>query len=68
MAGVAEAQRDRAGGGPAPGFGGMLEGDPAAEASAHLDEDAAKRAFSEGLALTVPEAVALAQPPARSQR
>jgi predicted ATPase/class 3 adenylate cyclase len=68
MAGVAEAQRARAGGGPAPGFGGMLEGDPAAEASAHLDEDAAKRAFSEGLALTVPEAVALAQPPARSQR
>jgi predicted ATPase/class 3 adenylate cyclase len=68
MAGVAEAQRDRAGGGPAPGFGGMLEGDPLAEASAHLDDDEAERAFSEGMALTVPEAVALAQPPARSQR
>jgi predicted ATPase/class 3 adenylate cyclase len=68
MAGVAEAQRGEAGGGPAPGFGGILEGDPAAEAGAHLDEDAARRAFSEGLALTVPEAVALAQSPARSQR
>jgi len=45
-----------------PGFGGMLEGDPMAEASAHLREDEAKQAFSEGLALTVPEAVALARP------
>src|SRR5215218_5145061 len=61
MAGVAEAQRGQAGGGPAPGFGGILEGDPAAEAGAHLDEDAARRAFQEGLALTVPEAVALAR-------
>jgi predicted ATPase/class 3 adenylate cyclase len=68
MAGVVEALRDRVGGGPAAGFGGMLEGDPAAEAGAHLDEDAARRAFEEGLALTVPEAVALAQPPTRSQR
>jgi predicted ATPase/class 3 adenylate cyclase len=68
MAGVAEALRERAGGGPAPGFGGMLEGDPMVEASAHLREGEADQAFSEGLALTVPEAVALAQPPARSQR
>jgi predicted ATPase/class 3 adenylate cyclase len=68
MAGVAEAQRGEAGGGPASGFGGMLEGDPAAEAGAHLDEDEARRAFQEGLALTVPEAVTLAQSPARSQR
>jgi hypothetical protein len=46
----------------------MLEGDPMVEASAHLREGEADQAFSEGLALTVPEAVALAQPPARSQR
>jgi predicted ATPase/class 3 adenylate cyclase len=61
MAGVSESHRDRAGGGPTPGFGGMLEGDPVAEASAHLTEDVARRAWQEGLRLSVDEAVALAQ-------
>jgi len=59
LAGVAERTRDQAGGGPTPGFGGMLEGDPAADARAHLSEDAARRAWEQGLAMTVPEAVAL---------
>jgi hypothetical protein len=61
MAGVSQSHRDRAGGGPTPGFGGMLEGDPVAEARAHLTEDAARRAWQEGLTLSVDEAVALAQ-------
>jgi predicted ATPase len=61
MAGVAECQRRRAGGGPTPGFGGMLEGDPVAEAGAHLSEDAARRAWEEGLAMRVDDAVALAK-------
>jgi predicted ATPase/class 3 adenylate cyclase len=61
MAGVAEALRQRAGGGPMPGFGGMLEGDPVADARAHLTEDAADRAWQEGLTLNVQEAVAIAK-------
>jgi predicted ATPase/class 3 adenylate cyclase len=61
MAGVAERMRDLAGGGPAPGFGGMLEGDPGADARAHLTEDVAQRAWQDGLTLRVDEAVALAQ-------
>jgi predicted ATPase/class 3 adenylate cyclase len=60
MAGVSEQQRDLAGGGPTPGFGGMLEGDPVAEARAHLPEDAADQAWQEGLRMSVPEAAALA--------
>jgi predicted ATPase/class 3 adenylate cyclase len=59
LAGVAAAHRERAGGGPMPGFGGMLEGDPVAEAGAHLDQEDARRAWQEGLAMTVPQAVAL---------
>jgi predicted ATPase/class 3 adenylate cyclase len=61
MAGASQAQRDRAGGGPAPGFGGMLEGDPVADAGAHLGDDEARRAFQEGLTLTVDQAVTLAR-------
>jgi tetratricopeptide (TPR) repeat protein len=61
MAGASESHRDRAGGGPTPGFGGMLEGDPVADARAHLTEDAARRAWQEGLAMSVHEAVALAR-------
>jgi predicted ATPase/class 3 adenylate cyclase len=61
MAGVSASQRERAGGGPPPGFGGMLEGDPVAEASTHLTEDEAHRAWQEGLAMSVPEAVALVE-------
>jgi predicted ATPase/class 3 adenylate cyclase len=59
IAGVSQSQRDRAGGGPTPGFGGMLEGDPVAEAGAHLTEDAARRAWQEGLTMTIPQAIAL---------
>ena len=61
MAGVAEALRQRAGGGPTPGFGGMLEGDPVADARAHLTEEDAQQAWQEGLALSVQDAVALAK-------
>jgi predicted ATPase/class 3 adenylate cyclase len=61
MAAVAERTRSQAGGGPTPGFGGMLEGDPAAEARAHLTEDAARQAWEQGLAMTVEEATALAR-------
>jgi hypothetical protein len=68
MAGVSEAHRDRAGGGPTPGFGGMLQGDPVAEARAHLTEDAAGRAWQEGLTMSVHEAVALAQGDAGEDR
>jgi predicted ATPase/class 3 adenylate cyclase len=48
-------------GGPPGGFAGLLEGDPADEARAHLAEDAARRAWEEGLAMSVDEAVALAR-------
>jgi predicted ATPase/class 3 adenylate cyclase len=61
MAAVSTRQRELAGGGPMPGFGGMLEGDPAADARAHLTDDAAGRAWQEGLAMTVPQATALAR-------
>jgi predicted ATPase/class 3 adenylate cyclase len=61
MAGVAEALRQRAGGGPTPGFGGMLEGDPVADARAHLTEEDTQQAWQEGLALSVQDAVALAK-------
>jgi predicted ATPase/class 3 adenylate cyclase len=59
MAGASQHMRDLAGGGPAPGFGGMLEGDPAAEARARLTEEAAERAWREGLAMRPEEAAAL---------
>jgi predicted ATPase/class 3 adenylate cyclase len=61
MAGVSESVRERAGGGPMPGFGAMLEGDPVAEARIHLPGDAAEQAWREGLGLSVPDAVALAR-------
>ena len=61
MAAVAEHHRDLAGGGPTPGFGGMLEGDPAADARAHLTDEAAQRAWQEGLTMTVPEAIRVVQ-------
>jgi hypothetical protein len=38
----------------------MLEGDPAADARAHLTEDAAQQVWEQGLAMTVDEATALA--------
>ena len=63
MAGVSESVRERAGGGPfpGPGFGGIHEGDPVAEARRHLSEDAADQAWREGLGLSVSDAVTLAR-------
>ncbi|HEV3497749.1 MAG TPA: hypothetical protein VHA34_15500, partial [Actinomycetes bacterium] len=60
LAAVAERTRERAGGGPTPGFGGMLEGDPVADARAHLTEDAAQQAWAQGLTMTVEDATTLA--------
>src|SRR5439155_1868431 len=50
LAGAAESLRERAGGGPPPGFGGFLEGDPVADARAHLPQDVAQRAWEDGRA------------------
>ncbi|TML00430.1 MAG: adenylate/guanylate cyclase domain-containing protein [Actinobacteria bacterium] len=60
LAGASESLRRRVGG-PPGAIGGLLEGDPVAEASAHLAEDEAKRAWQEGLAMSVDEAMALAR-------
>lgn len=60
LAGAWESLRERAGG-PPGGFAGLLEGDPAAEARAHLSEEAARRAWEEGLAMSVDQAVAFAR-------
>jgi predicted ATPase/class 3 adenylate cyclase len=48
-------------GGPPGAFAGLLEGDPVAEAKAHLSEDVAQRAWDEGFAMSLDEAVALAR-------
>jgi tetratricopeptide (TPR) repeat protein len=61
LAGASESLRERTGGGPPPGFAGLLEGDPVAEASAHLSEDASKLAWEQGLAMGVDEAATLAR-------
>jgi predicted ATPase len=60
LAGASESLRERVGG-PPGAIGGLLEGDPVAEARVHLSEDAAERAWGEGLTLSVNEAVALAR-------
>jgi predicted ATPase/class 3 adenylate cyclase len=60
LAGAFESLRERVGG-PPGGFAGLLEGDPAEEARRHLAEDAAGRAWEEGLAMSMEEAVALAR-------
>jgi predicted ATPase/class 3 adenylate cyclase len=61
MAGVAKAQQERVGGGPMPGFGGMLEGDPVADARAHLSPEVADQAWREGLAMPLEMAVEVAR-------
>jgi hypothetical protein len=58
LAAAQESMRRRVGG-PPGAIGGLLEGDPAAEARAYLSPEIADRAWEEGLALTVEEAVAL---------
>jgi predicted ATPase/class 3 adenylate cyclase len=60
LAGASDSLRERVGG-PPGAIGGLLEGDPAAEARVHLSEDAAERAWEEGRAMSVEEAVALAR-------
>src|SRR6266550_53036 len=61
LLGAAESLRDRIGGGPPPGFGGMLEGDPAAEARAQLSEDEAERCWQQGRSMELEEALTLAR-------
>jgi hypothetical protein len=60
LAGAYESLREGIGG-PPGAIGGIMEGDPAAEARANLPDDAAQRAWEEGRALSVAEAVALAR-------
>jgi predicted ATPase/class 3 adenylate cyclase len=60
LAGASQALKERVGG-PPGAIGGLLEGDPVAEARAHLSEDAAERAWEQGLTMSVDEAVALAR-------
>ncbi len=60
LAGASESLRERVGG-PPGAIGGLLEGDPVAEARAHLTEDVAQRAWEEGLTMGVDEAIALAR-------
>ncbi len=59
LAAANESLRRRVGG-PPGAIGGLMEGDPAAEARPHLTEDEAERAWEEGLAMSVDEAVAFA--------
>jgi len=60
LAAASEAIKARVGG-PPGAIGGLLEGDPVAEARAHLSEEAARKAWEEGLTMSVEEAVALAR-------
>ena len=60
LAGAFESLTQSAGG-PPGGFAGLLEGDPTEEARPHLDKDVAQRAWEEGLAMGLDEAVTLAR-------
>ena len=60
FAGVSDSLRESAGG-PPGGFAGLLDGDPKADARAHLPDGVSERAYKEGLAMTVDDAVALAR-------
>jgi predicted ATPase/class 3 adenylate cyclase len=66
FAGVSESLRQSAGG-PPGGFAGLLEGDPVADASEHLSQSTVRRAWEEGLATSVDEAVALARAGGQAQ-
>jgi hypothetical protein len=61
FAGAAESLREKIGGGPPPGFGGMLEGDPAEEARSRLGDAEAERSWQEGRDLDVDAALAIAR-------
>jgi predicted ATPase len=60
LAGAAEALRERLGGRVPLDFLGSFVGDPEAESRAHLPTEVADRAFAEGRALSVDDAMALA--------
>jgi predicted ATPase/class 3 adenylate cyclase len=60
LEGASRSLKERVGG-PPGAIGGLLEGDPAEEARAYLSEDVARRAWEEGVAMGVDEAVALAR-------
>jgi hypothetical protein len=59
LAGAYESLRERIGG-PPGAIGGLLEGDPAAEARAQLPDNVADQAWEEGLAMSLDDAVAMA--------
>ena len=61
FAGAAASLSEKIGGGPPQGFGGMLEGDPAAEARSQLGDAEAERSWLEGRDLDVDAALALAR-------
>jgi predicted ATPase/class 3 adenylate cyclase len=60
LAAAAEAVGQRTGG-PPGGFAGILEDDPREEARPHLSEEVAEKAWNEGLAMSLEEAVAFAR-------
>jgi predicted ATPase/class 3 adenylate cyclase len=60
LAAAAEALRQSSGG-PPGGFAGLMEGDPTAEARDILPEEVSRRAWDEGLAMSLDEAVAFAR-------
>jgi predicted ATPase/class 3 adenylate cyclase len=60
LAAAAETLRQSTGG-PPGGFAGLLEGDPTSEARDNLREEVSRRAWDEGLAMTLDEAVAFAR-------
>ena len=60
FAGVAASLHERIGGGPPQGFGGMLDGDPAAEARSQLPGSEAERYWQEGRSMDLDGALALA--------
>jgi tetratricopeptide (TPR) repeat protein len=59
LAGASESLRRHVGA-PPGGFAGILDGDPVAEASAHLPPERGRRAWDRGLTMELEEAVALA--------
>jgi tetratricopeptide (TPR) repeat protein len=60
LAAAAESLRERVGG-PPGGIGGILVGDPAAEARARLAEEVGQKAWDEGRGMSVEAAAALAR-------
>jgi hypothetical protein len=61
LVGAAQTLRFQIGGGPPPGWGGMLEGDPAEDARKQLSEAVAQRCWEEGLQMSTHDAIASAR-------